>query len=277
MNNEWRYYNHALVPNCAPHEEENLFIIEGEKIPFKEYKRALLARWTTDFDCGYNTNWWFVILDKPFNIENLPARKRYKINKASKYFDVKLCDPRKYIDDLYEVTVDAQNSYPKKNKNIIKKEFFNDYIEEICNKKIIKVYIAFFKETNEVVGYSIIPTFDNWCELQTQKAKPAYEKYGLNAALLYALITDNSKKLEEGNYYICDGARNINHETNFQNYLEENFGFRKAYCKLHIVYNKKIKWIIKLLFPFRNIFVKFDSFKRVHLLNSLLKMEEYRR
>ena len=38
------------------------------------------------------------------------------------------------------------------------------------------------------------------------------------------------------NFYICDGERNILHETSFQNYLEKYFGFRKAYCKLNLKY-----------------------------------------
>ena len=77
--------------------------------------------------------------------------------------------------------------------------------------------------------------------------------------------------------YVCDGARNINHETAYQDYLEKYFGFRKAYCKLNIAYNPKIGWIVKCLYPLRGIFKKFDSIKIVHLINGVLKMEEYSR
>ena len=74
--------------------------------------------------------------------------------------------------------------------------------------------------------------------------------------------------------YICDGARSISHETNFQDYLEKYFGFRKAYCKLHIAYNPRVKWIVKMLFPFRKMLHRFDQIGFVHQINSVLYMEE---
>ena len=73
---------------------------------------------------------------------------------------------------------------------------------------------------------------------------------------------------------ICDGARSINHETHFQDYLEKYFDFRKAYCKLHIEYNPKIKWSIPLLYSMRKMLLKFDGIGFVHQINAVLKMEE---
>lgn len=53
----WKYYNHAVIPASAPHEMPDISpIIDGS---IWEIEGApLLARWTTDFDCGYQTNWW---------------------------------------------------------------------------------------------------------------------------------------------------------------------------------------------------------------------------
>ena len=74
--------------------------------------------------------------------------------------------------------------------------------------------------------------------------------------------------------YICDGARSINHETAFQDYLEKYFGFRKAYCKLNVTYSPKFKCIVNLLYPFRKLLAKADGIGAVHSLNSILRMEE---
>ena len=74
--------------------------------------------------------------------------------------------------------------------------------------------------------------------------------------------------------YICDGSRNINHETAFQNYLEKYFGFRRVYCRLHICYNPKISLQIKILFPLRKVLYVFDKISFVHLINSVMKIEE---
>ena len=131
----WKYYNHAAIPVTA-----------------------LLARWTTEFDCGYETNWWYVVKDNPFDINALKSKRRYEINKGIKNFNVKEIEPMNYAD--------------------------------------------------------------------------------------------------------------------FQDYLEKYFGFRKAYCKLHIVYNPKAKWIIMLMFPIRRFLMKLDGIGKVHQINSVLRMEE---
>ena len=34
-----------------------------------------------------------------------------------------------------------------------------------------------------------------------------------------------------GGYYLCDGQRNIRHQTNFQEFLVKYFGFRYAYTR----------------------------------------------
>ena len=59
----------------------------------------------------------------------------------------------------------------------------------------------------------------------------------------------------------------------FQSFLIKKFKFRKAYCKLNIVYSNKIKYIIKVLYPFKNIF-RFFNFGPIRQLNILLKQEE---
>ena len=63
MNNEWEYYNHALVPTTAPHVEPDVSWIRNKKV-WKEFaggKYPLLVRWVTDFDCGQETEWWHCI------------------------------------------------------------------------------------------------------------------------------------------------------------------------------------------------------------------------
>lgn len=105
------------------------------------------------------------------------------------------------------------------------------------------------------------------------KTDPAFEKYSVNAALIEKILKNYKEFLECGGI-ICDGARSISHETHFQDYLEKYFGFRKAYCDLHIQYNPRIKWLIKLLFPLRKILLVFDGIGMIHSINGVLKMEE---
>lgn len=269
----WKYYNHAMIPTCAPHEEPDLTPIQDGSI-WKVHKGGtpVLARWTTDWDCGYETEWWYVIKDTPFDITLLKAKRRYEIRRGEKYFDVKPIDPKEYIDALFEVQQEAFLAYPPKYRPIADREAFYKAARRWGTERV-SVFGAFWRETGELCGYSLVNVNDGYLGLSVQKTKPRYEKYQISAALVYAIL-GKYRALLDGGCYIADGARNILHETQFQDYLGKYFGFRRAYCRLHVAYNPKYRWIICLAYPFRKLWRKFDGISIVHSLNAILKMEE---
>lgn len=268
----WKYYNHAAIPATAPHDDPDLtYVLNGEIWKAFGKQTPLLARWTTDFDCGYETNWWYIVKDEPFDISALKSNYRYKINKGVKYFEVKLIDPKEFKEELYRVQVAAFSAYPKKYRPKIDKEKFIKSIDDWNN---YTVFGAFFRETGDMVGYSIITNInEDWLDFTVQKTNPEYERWQLNAALVEKIMMHYADFLGNGGI-ICDGSRNINHETAFQDYLEKYFGFRKAYCKLHITYNPRLKWVIRLIYPVRRLLLKIDGIGFIHAINSVLKMEE---
>jgi hypothetical protein len=81
---------------------------------WKEAEKPLLARWTSDYDCGYETNWWYVIKDTVFDMSSLKAKRRYEINKGIKNFDVKVISPAEHVNKLCEITKKAYEAWPKK-------------------------------------------------------------------------------------------------------------------------------------------------------------------
>lgn len=271
----WRYYNRALLPTIAPHEDVDISAIKDKSI-WKHDKKPLLARWTSDFDCGFETNWWYIIKDKPFDISELKAKRRYEINKALKYFEVKKIDPSEFKDDIYNVLVEAYSAYPAKYRPSVNKESLYCGLSNSMNTNGRVTYGAFFKESGQLCGYAYIVVKGKYISFPMQKTIPEFEKYNVNAALVNGILHDCEELLKNGSY-ICDGERSISHETRFQDYLEKYFSFRKAYCKLHIEYNPRINWLLKLLFPFRKIMKKFDFVGFVHHINSVLKMEELKR
>lgn len=275
MINGWTYYNHAVIPTVAPHEVPNLEPIKNGTV-WSLGKQSLLATWTTDFDCGYKTEWWYVIKDEPFDINLLKSKHRYVINRGKKYFFVKCINPLDYSDELYDVQVAAFSAYPKKYRpNVDKQEFIN-VLKEWQDNNNIKIYGAYFKENEALCGYIMVKIQSKCIELKIQKANPHYEKYQINAALVNALLTAYEEKLKQG-YYILDGARSINHETAFQDYLEKYFRFRKAYCKLNIKYRGIMRFIVGFLYPCRGLLLKLDNIGIIHSVNALLKMEQCRR
>ena len=81
------------------------------------------------------------------------------------------------------------------------------------------------------------------------------EKNGVNFALVYGIVNYFQEKIEKG-AYLSDGARNVLHETNFQEFLIKYFEFRRAYCILNIKYRGFMALLIKLLYPLRKILRK---------------------
>ena len=76
--------------------------------------------------------------------------------------------------------------------------------------------------------------------------------------------------------YMCDGERNILHDTNYHDYLIKKFGFRRVYCKLNIKYKNYITVIVNCIYPFRKIIEKVNK-KFIKRIYGVLKMEEIRR
>ena len=266
----WRYYNHAAVPDSAPHEKVNLKPIDDGSIWKLQGKKVLLARWTSEFDCNYETNWWYIIKDTPFDIADMKAKRRYEINKGLKNFDVLEINPRKFKEAIYAVQVQAYQGYPIKYRPVVtKKVLFND----IDTWTFYRFYGAFSKQTGELCGYAWLNKKDRYIYYAFHKSIPICEKKGVNAAIVATILNNHYKELSEG-YYICDGSRSISHETNFQGYLEKYFGFRKAYCKLNIKYRKNVGKIIRLLYPFKSFLLKLDGISIVHQINAIMKMEE---
>lgn len=265
----WTYYNHGWLPICAPHETPDLSELASGEI-FS--KGGILARYTTDFDCGIEKDWWYIIKDNSFDISKLKSKQRYVVKQGRKNFEVKIIDPCEFKEEIFAVAEEAFGAYPKKYRPVLSKEkFFADIGTWANNKKI--VHGAFSIDTNKLAGYAITFEFNKCIQFDVLKTIPSFEKMQVNAALVDGILAHYSFKLENG-YYICNGARNILHETNFPDYLIKYFHFRKAYCKLHVWYNPKFSKLIKLLYKLRKIFYKFDFIKKVHQLNGVLKMEE---
>ena len=273
--NNWKYYNNAILPTTEPHELPDLMPVEDGSI-WKLWKgnTPLLVRWTSNFDCGCDTGWWFCIKDTPFDIKAINSKKRYEINKGNKVFSVETINPLCYQDELYHIQKAAFSSYPEKYRPIINEEEFKRSIHHWPENVII--FGAFLRENRKLCGFSYITEGIGSANFNVQRVIPEYEKAAVNAALIAGICEYYQDRLGNG-FYICDGERNILHETNFQNYLEKYFGFRKAYCQLHILYRKPVGILIHVLMPFKKLLLKADGIGIIHKINAVLHMEEIRR
>ncbi|MBQ5320181.1 MAG: hypothetical protein J6K17_13900 [Oscillospiraceae bacterium] len=262
----WKYYNHAAIPSTPPHKEPDLSPIEDKSIWKIDDKTPLLVRWTTEFDCGYETNWWYLIREAPFDIEEIPSKERKSIRSALKKCYIKKINPSEYIDELYLCYSSAFSKYENAGNMNEKENFLN------LKDNVIEYWAGFDNETNKLIGYITVSAYDMYAEIHTAKFDPDYFNRQASDALYYNVL--NHYLNECGKKYICSGSRNINHKTGTQEYKIRRFGYKKAYCHLHIEYNPKIKVIIKILYKFRKLLMKMDKITLIHQINAVLKMEE---
>lgn len=144
----WRYHNFSVVPSCAPHEEVNTALIENGML-WKARKGILLARYTTDFDCAGPCPWWFSIKDTPILLDEMKAKKRYRVSTGLKNAEVKKIIPLDYGKQLYRCFRAASDGYGGYLESIDEKGFV-----ERLKKDNSEYYAAFLKETGELVAYS---------------------------------------------------------------------------------------------------------------------------
>lgn len=270
LQTKWNYYNHAWIPATAPHEKADTGLLTDKSIWKKDGRKALFARWTTDFDCGYETGWWYCLKDTPYDITSLKSKRRYNVNKGMRYFECKRIDPIEYKEELYEVQKAAFTAY----QNIYRPRIDHaSFIKEIDRWSDFHVYGAFHRETGQLLGYAYLTVYPEYANLNVLKTNPAYERYQINAAIINQILEDFKEKLCR-NYYIIQGERNLVHMTAFQEYLETYFGFRKAYCRLHIKYRPFAGIVVKCLYPFRRLIKRTDVNSFTHNVAAVLEMEE---
>ena len=266
----WRYYNHALLPDCAPHEIPDITGMNSREFWTNRSGLAALARWTSNYDCDTQKNWWYIVKDDLFDISALKAKRRYEINKGKKNFRVEVINPRQYIKELVDIHIKAYEKYPVQYRpKLDRNEFAKEIVSWTGN---IKVFGAFSLESSKLCGFAMIIEAAAYANFSRLKVMPSEERKGINAALVAGMLEAYNDRLESG-YYICDGERALFHETQFQDYLEKYFGFRKAYSRLHVRFRFPFSLAIALLEPFRPIIAKLNG-SVMKKLNVLLLFKE---
>ena len=268
----WQYYNHALIPNCAPHEVPNLTEIESGAIWSGIGRKAVFARWTSDYDNSKYEDWWYIIQDNPIELENLKKSHRRKIKKGLSNFQCHVIDKNAYLERMAEITLKAWEQYPSKYRPVEDKEQVMDMYRRSKN-----TFFGCFNNEGVLCGFDIVQDCGNYWRLESGKVDPEYEKgCECNAAVTYTEIQHFKQDILNGKY-ISNGQRNIVHETNINEDLCHYYGFRKVYCRLHIAYNPKYKWIIDIIYPFRHFISCFEGNRLIYSLSCVLKMEEISR
>lgn len=246
-------------------------LIDEKKLRKIKYK-TILIKYTLNMDNTENKNWWYCIKDDYIDIEKLKKKRRYELKKSLEKFNVELINSDFIVDELVQIRYESNKDYPKKYRPHTKKKKWKNEFENDIVDNSIEYWGVFEKQSSKLIGYSKCVLKDSYISLSVIKIPSKYKKQSANAALIYTLLYDylNVRKYS----YVSDGERNIIHETNFQDYLIDFFGFRKAYCDLYVIFNPFIEFIIKCLLPFRKLIKKISNFKVAFYILALLDFYE---
>ena len=267
----WKYYNHAAIPTTAPHENPDLTPLKDGRIWHIEGKKPLLVRYTTDWDCGYDTGWWYLIRETPFDINTLSSNSRKHIKEAFRKVRVEKIEPKSYVDELYECYHQAFSKYEKADN-----EVSYDIFKKSCLSGNLDYWAGFALDSGKLVGYMTIASHADWAEIHTSKFHPSYLKLRVSDALYASALAFYLNKLDKK--YISSGSRSINHITNTQEYKEQHFGYRKCFCRLHILYRPRFKLFFKTMYIFRGIIAVLGRrCALLHRVSAILKMDEIAR
>ena len=254
-------YKHAWIW-IGPEKEEPRLTLAESKALLK--KGGWLVRNTYDFDCGEETGFWHVVKDSFGGMEELSSKMRNQVRRSMTNYEFRRMTREELLAQGYEVHRSAATGYKVKTDVPTEEKFRS----ELLNGPENEYWGAFDKADGHLAAFAKNIVYEQMCDYSVMKARPEelsrYPYYGL-------IYTMNEYYLKEcGLKYVNDGARSITEHSNIQPFLMQKFHFRKAYCRIDIVYKPWMAVAVKMLYPFR---------KRVPMaaVRSLLNQEEMTR
>lgn len=266
---EWRSHHGALIPLPMPHAVSAVSI--GANRIFALRNRVWFVRWEECFDQLETSEWWHVIKDDQEDLAALSGNTRSKVRRGAKQFETVVVDRGDIADEAYPVYLSAFDRY-KTFEQKLSQGAFQEAVSKLPTET--EFWAARDRETGQMVAFSENLVRDEACFYNTIWFDPkALRKY-----VGYILIHEMNKHYlnERKLLYVSDGARNISHKTGVHDFLEEKFGFRRAYARLRVVYFPGVGLAVRLLYPFRQWFAG-HSLGIIQRAAVLLEQERIRR
>ncbi len=227
---------------------------------------AYLVRYSSD-PCEQVTEWWYIVCDR-FEPNKLSSKTRQNINRGKRNCSVRRIDGEWLANNGYQCYQAAHSRY--KNANLVEAEVF--YKNTLKSSGGPFEYWGVFFE-DHLAGYCQCIVEDNDIITNVTKYHPAFLKHRSAYALINYLI--NHYVVEIGKT-LSNGNRSIAHDTNYQDVLI-NMGFRKQYCRLNVVYQLWLKFIIDIFFPLRKLIISLPNYGPIHKIQVLLLQEHLRK
>lgn len=244
--------NYYIYRKCwrfkgAPHEELQLHKEEWKAL-LKQ--GGLLVRNTYDFDQVIESCFWYVIKDKFQGLEDFSSNERNKIKRSNNVLTFKKIGFDLLRAEGWEILKATYEDYAVSDRTI-NEALFLDYLAS-CEKQDFDYWGVF--DQDRLIGFCTVWLWSHdSCEYGLIGIMPEYKHN--NSYPYYGLFYNlNTYYLgNQGFRYVVDGARSITEHSQIQDFLIQNFNFRKAYCQLEVHYCWWMKLAVTMLYPFRNI------------------------
>lgn len=221
----WHLYGRVLMPLTMPHIPLSVDRSHLRRVMSK--CGALLACWTTDWDCAGATEWWWVACDQDnYDFETLLSKDgRHSIRKGLRECEVRLLDVEEFCGSAYPIYRAAVESYGARPPE---REAFARDIHGLARYQGTDFWGAFYD--NQMAAFTVCQIRDGAVDLSMGKSDPRFHRHKPNAALFYSLTRHY---LSGGMKYVTNGARTLSHPTTINDFLEK-LGFRKVYCRVEV-------------------------------------------
>jgi len=258
----WMKYHGVLIPATAMPVYENF--LADDAVQLVKKSKALLLRYTNG-PVKSPTNWWNMVC-RHYNFNEVSSSTRSKIRRGLKRNEISKVNASWLYNQAYDCHVECYKRYKyalPENRKV-----YESFLNDLIGQSIFNTWAC--TQGNRLLGYIICLVEKNGVFLHTIDITPA----GLKDYAAYALIHNvleyyvNEKKLP-----VSNGSRSIAHETDMQDFLCK-FGFDREYAQLHVIYRPDVRFLVNLLYPFRNILKVFKRFPLVHKVSAILFQEE---
>lgn len=248
----WRRNHGVLFPLSLPHAIPDLKKSDVRKMLVRF--AAPFVRWEEEFDRLESGPWWHVIKDESENLDALGKKTRYLIRRGARNLEVAPVERSVILSEAYDVYKAAFNRY-ETFETVLSADAFREAIVQLPQET--EFWVVRDRETKKLAAFSENIVRDNACFYNTMWFRPESLKDYAGYVLIHEMNKYylNVRKL----LYVSDGARSISHQTNIHEFLEQKFGFRKAYARLQVVYLPGVGMVVGALYPFREWFKRRSS------------------
>lgn len=215
-------------------------------------KGGLFVRNAFKFDCQEKTNFWYIICDKFLDLEKLSHNTRKKVRASLRKLEFQLVDLETLSCEGFPLVEKAFSSYKIKERSMSKNDF-NTFVDH-CKEFHYDIWGIFDRESLNMIGFCCVRVWDDACDYDFSVIDPAflrqntsYPYYGLYHELTRHYLCERHFR------YVSAGSRTMTEHSHIQDFLEEKFGFRRAYSHLHVTTKWWLRVAIFLLKPFRKI------------------------